>query len=86
MDLNNAAETVQDFHANSDRDAGKFSQHHTLGVEPNQASPGNHVHDGGTSKQLLSGSSVAGATSEVALQNLITLLANKFGLTDETNF
>jgi hypothetical protein len=33
-------------HRQSDVDSSKFSQHHTLGVGPNQASPGNHNHDG----------------------------------------
>ena len=37
---------------NSDRDAGPTAQHHTLGLGPSQASPGNHTHDGRNSKRL----------------------------------
>ena len=37
---------------NSDRDAGPTAQHHTLGLGPSQASPGNHNHDGRNSKRL----------------------------------
>ena len=39
-----------DSHRNSDVDAAWFAQHHTLGPKANQASPGNHDHDGVTSK------------------------------------
>jgi hypothetical protein len=46
------AEEVNLFHLNSDRDAGSTAQHHTLGLGPGQASPGNHNHDGRNSKRL----------------------------------
>ncbi len=46
------AEEVNLFHLNSDRDAGPTAQHHTLGIGPSQASPGNHTHDGRNSKRL----------------------------------
>jgi hypothetical protein len=46
------AEEVNLFHLNSDRDAGPTAQHHTLGLGPSQASPGNHTHDGRNSKRL----------------------------------
>lgn len=39
-----------DPHRLSDVDSAWFSQHHTLGPKANQASPGNHDHDGITSK------------------------------------
>ena len=45
-------EEVSLFHLNSDRDAGPTAQHHTLGLGPSQASPGNHTHDGRNSKRL----------------------------------
>ena len=35
-----------------DKDGGPYAQHHTLGSAPNQASPGNHTHDGGSSVEL----------------------------------
>lgn len=43
---------VELFHKNSDKDGSPTSIHHTLGNGPNQASPGDHTHDGGTSKEL----------------------------------
>jgi hypothetical protein len=46
------AEEVNLFHLNSDRDAGPTAQHHTLGIGPSQASPGNHTHDGRNSKRI----------------------------------
>lgn len=47
-----SAGEVNDFHANSDVDKSTLSQHHTLGVQPNQASPGDHNHDGKNSKRI----------------------------------
>ena len=47
-----SAGEVNDFHLNSDLDKSTLSQHHTLGPQPNQASPGDHSHDGKTSRRL----------------------------------
>lgn len=43
---------VNDFHLNSDRDSSATAQHHTLGTNPYQASPGNHNHDGKNSARI----------------------------------
>lgn len=40
------SEEVNDFHLNSDKDSSIFALHHTLGIKPTQASPGNHTHNG----------------------------------------
>jgi len=47
-----SAEEVNAFHANSDVDKSAISQHHTLGTLATQASPGDHVHDGKSSKRI----------------------------------
>lgn len=47
-----SSEQVNIFHLNSDKDAGAGALHHTLGLGPTQASPGNHDHDGRNSKRL----------------------------------
>jgi hypothetical protein len=39
-------------HRQSDVDSAKTAQHHTLGTGRNQSSPGDHIHDGVTSKKL----------------------------------
>jgi hypothetical protein len=39
-------------HIRSDVDLGPRSLHHTLGPKHNQASPGDHIHDGITSKKI----------------------------------
>ena len=49
---NSTFQQVKDFHLNSDVDQSFISQHHTLGPLTNQASPGDHIHDGSTSKRL----------------------------------
>jgi hypothetical protein len=43
---------VKELHLNSDVDENPLATHHTLGARPNQASPGDHVHDGKTSKKI----------------------------------
>lgn len=49
------SEQVNILHLNSDKDAGAGALHHTLGLGPTQASPGNHDHDGRNSKRLKAG-------------------------------
>lgn len=44
--------SVGTLHKWSDLDSSQLSQHHTLGPGHNQASPGDHIHDGGLSKNL----------------------------------
>jgi hypothetical protein len=43
---------VNQIHANSDKDSSSVAQHHTLGIDPNQASPGHHNHNGANSKLI----------------------------------
>jgi hypothetical protein len=49
------SEQVNIFHLNSDKDAGPGALHHTLGLGPTQASPGNHNHDGRNSRRIKAG-------------------------------
>lgn len=84
-------------HTRSDADSSTKSQHHTLGQGRNQASPGNHIHDGITSPKLgamklgTSGNDpvpnlvLTGAKAgNVALTNLIAMLAQHINFTDNT--
>ena len=78
------ARAVKDFHQNADTDFGKASAHHTLGVNPSQASPGSHNHDGSNSKALLAGVTLTGAKGgNVALASVIAALVT-LGATDST--
>lgn len=52
MPISPSPEEVNAFHLNSDSDSSSFAQHHTLGLNPYQASPGNHNHDGKNSKRI----------------------------------
>lgn len=56
MNLKPVAQTAYDevkrLHRDSDVDENPLAQHHTLGILPNQASPGDHIHDGKTSKRI----------------------------------
>ena len=57
----------------------------SLGPGNLQASPGDHTHDGTTSKRLLEGITLTGSKGgNAALANLITILVDNFGLTDNT--
>lgn len=78
------AKEVNEFHEKSDKDGGPKAQHHTLGPSPNQASPGNHTHDGGTSPSLLEGSVLSGSRGgNAALPSIIAALV-QLGATDNT--
>jgi hypothetical protein len=80
-----APQEVNNFHARSDVDSGDAAQHHTLGTKHNQASPGDHKHDGKSSKLLLENKVLTGSKGgNAALANLITMLADNFGFTDST--
>ncbi len=78
------AQTVQEFHTNADTDVRTESIHHTLGQGPNQASPGDHLHDGGSSPLLLAGTTISGSRGgNVALQSVISALV-RLGAIDST--
>lgn len=67
-------------HAKSDRDSSKSAHHHTLGVDANQASPGDHIHDGRTSKRIGAGldatfpATANAAYSQAQMQQVIDAL------------
>ena len=55
----NQAQDVSFYHQNSDSDSSTAAQHHTLGINNNQASPGDHTHDGRKSKTVVGLSTVS---------------------------
>lgn len=71
---------VTKFHTNSDVDASKTAQHHTLGIQANQATAGDHNHNGKNSKKIGKGLSpsfptTANATySQAQIQAIIDAL------------
>lgn len=79
-----SSKEVEVFHTNSDKDGTPTSVHHTLGNGPNQAAPGDHIHDGGSSKELLEEVTITGSkASGAALDSVIDALV-KLGATDAT--
>jgi hypothetical protein len=78
------AEAVNDFHTNSDVDSRPEAQHHTLGAQPNQASPGDHVHDGGSSPLLLEGFVLAGSRNSDAWRQQVNAILVRLGAVDQT--
>lgn len=79
------AEQVEAWHRNSDLDLRAEAQHHTLGPRPSQASPGDHIHDGGTSPLLLSGVTLTGSRGgNAALPSIIAALV-RLGASDQTS-
>lgn len=74
-------------HARCDVDSSWFANHHTIGTSRNQSSPGNHTHDGYSSRKIgadlglvISGSKGGNA----ALTSLIAMLKNVIEFTDNT--
>lgn len=75
-------------HNRSDVDSSTLAQHHTLGVKHTQAAPGDHVHDGTSSRKIGTGLSLTLTGSKggnVALANLITMLKSIIDFTDSTS-
>jgi hypothetical protein len=79
-----SSEQVAEFHTNADTDVRKESAHHTLGINPYQASPGDHTHDGGTSPLLLAGVTITGTRGSAANAASIIAALVKLGATDSS--
>lgn len=78
-------EEVARAHARSDVDSSQTAQHHTLGVRHDQASPGDHKHEGQGSRMIMEGITVSGSKGgNLALADLITKLAAALGFNDAT--
>jgi hypothetical protein len=71
---------VNKFHGNSDVDSSINAQHHTMGIEHNQASPGDHKHDGKSSKRIGKGLDLSfpltanAAYTQAQIQSIINAL------------
>jgi hypothetical protein len=78
------AEVVNDFHTYSDVDSRSEAQHHTLGPQPTQASPGDHTHDGGDSKLLLEGLAISGSRTTDAWRLSVNAILVRLGATDNS--
>jgi hypothetical protein len=62
------------FHARSDRDSSWSAQHHTIGIEHNQTSAGDHSHDGVGSRKVGYGMSLTVETGVSTAADLAALL------------
>lgn len=80
----NSTSNPQELHRYADKDSGPMSLHHTLGVGVHQASPGDHSHDGGTSRLLLDGITLTGAKGGSAFNSSIVAALVALGATDNT--
>ncbi len=78
------SQTVNDFHENSDLDSRAEAQHHTLGPNPTQASPGNHRHDGGDSALLLEGQTISGSRATDAWRISVNAILVRLGAVDNS--
>lgn len=80
--------TVNFFHTRSDVDSSQSAMHHTLGIGHNQGSPGDHVHDGKSSRKIGTGLTLTVTGSKAAnaaLGSLLTMLKNVIEFTDSTS-
>ena len=79
-----SAEIVRQFHKNSDVDVRPESIHHTLGAGKNQATAGDHNHNGGNSKLLLEGYTITGSRSAGTTITSIIAALVRLGAKDES--
>lgn len=83
-DASPPAGVVIAYHKNAPVDSRPEDIHHRLGPSPNQASPGNHSHNGSDSVLLLDGVTITGAKAgNTALASVIAALV-KLGAKDST--
>lgn len=78
---------VAAIHARSDVDSSVSAQHHTLGIGHNQASTGDHAHDGKSSRKVGTGLGLTVSGSRggnAALASLLSMLAQVVDFTDNT--
>lgn len=74
------SQEVNRAHTNSDVDSAVTAQHHTTGIGHNQASPGDHTHNGKSSKKIGKGlnpafpTTAAAAYSQAQMQAVIDAL------------
>lgn len=76
---------VNQFHARSDVDSSTIAQHHTLGVKHNQASTGDHVHDGASSRKIGQGLAlnvVSSGTDAATIDSILLMLHNVIEFTE----
>ena len=78
-----SSKEVLAFHLKADTDGDEGSTHHTLGSNKGQASPGDHTHDGGSSKLLLEGVTITGNTATAVINSIVDALV-VLGATDST--
>lgn len=89
-DQQNPAPTPRDVdlaHFNSDVDSSNTAQHHTIGIKHDQASAGDHIHDGKGTRKLGAnqGFTVTGSKGgNAALASLIGVLKNFIEFNDTT--
>jgi hypothetical protein len=81
---NPSSSEVDNFHSNSDLDASVNAQHHTLGPSGNQAAPGNHTHDGGSSPLILAGLTITGSRGSDAWRQSVNALLVRLGAKDNS--
>lgn len=76
--VNPSPAEVRTFHTRADVDAATTAMHHTLGTKRNQATAGDHVHDGRNSRLIGSGTgaTLTGVKTAPTLAQLSTVMDN----------
>lgn len=78
---------VNALHTRDDVDSGQLAHHHTCGIGHNQASPGDHVHDGISSRKIGTGLAITITGSRggnAAVASIIAALKQVMEVTDST--
>ena len=78
------AKAVAEFHQYDDVDTTSSAHHHTLGANPNQASPGDHRHDGSTSALLFDNVEIGGKRSDGTALNALIDALGAVGIVNKT--
>lgn len=79
-------QTVKWFHTRDDVDSSQQAHHHTIGIKHDQASAGDHTHDGKASRKIGDGLglTVTGTTANDKVNSVIAMLKNVIEFTDNS--
>lgn len=80
-----SARDVNLFHSKSDVDSSATSQHHTIGIKHDQASAGDHVHDGKSARKVGHGLSlnvVSSGSDAATIDSILLMLHNVIEFTE----
>lgn len=74
------------FHTRSDADTAQTAKHHSLGIKHDQASAGDHKHDGKNSRHLGKDITISGSTNAQVTRSMLQAMIDILGVKDTSTW